>query len=370
MAESKNWKEFTTALQLYTYAPVSLVYADVHGDIGYYVPGRLPIRAIGHSGRYPVMGNGTFDWKGFIPFEQLPHLHNPKENIIVSANNRANPKNYKYEIGYNTAPGFRATRIFEKLESLGNQLTVEDMMIVQLDQFAREFLDYQKFFQDLNLNETNTSYHTRWLNKLKQWDGDASISKQSNEATIFVFWYRCYRRIAEKEMGHLRFAHEPFLRLSLHNISYCPPDRNCHEFAVNCLKTSLDQLNLDNLQYRWGNDIHNQNFINAGLNTSPLQCMANRKVKTGGTDYSPNVASLKDPILDSNGRYQVESDYGAYFRMIIHSGEPDSKWVIAMGQSGNLFSSNYDDQYKMYGDGQYSTLGISKVSSELNLLPK
>jgi acyl-homoserine lactone acylase PvdQ len=56
--------------------------------------------------------------------------------------------------------------------------------------------------------------------------------------------------------------------------------------------------------------------------------------------------------------------------MIIHSGEPDSKWVIAMGQSGNLFSSNYDDQYKMYGDGQYSTLGISKVSSELNLLPK
>jgi acyl-homoserine lactone acylase PvdQ len=100
--------------------------------------------------------------------------------------------------------------------------------------------------------------------------------------------------------------------------------------------------------------------------------MANRKVKTGGTDYSPNVASLKDPFLDSSGRYQLESDYGANFRMIIHFGELDSKWVIAMGQSGNLFSSNYDDQYKMYGDGQYSTLEdeISKVTSELNLLPK
>ncbi len=59
-------------------APVqNVVYADVEGNIGYIYPGRIPIRAKG-DGRVPVPGwTGEYDWTGWIPFEELPHLANP-----------------------------------------------------------------------------------------------------------------------------------------------------------------------------------------------------------------------------------------------------------------------------------------------------
>ncbi len=49
------------------------------GDIGYQLPGLVPVRAPGHSGLYPVPGNGSYDWVGFVPFQQLPAALNPEK---------------------------------------------------------------------------------------------------------------------------------------------------------------------------------------------------------------------------------------------------------------------------------------------------
>ena len=52
---ASNWTEFTEALSHFGSAPQNFVYADVHGDIGYYGAGRVPIRAKG-NGIFPVPG--------------------------------------------------------------------------------------------------------------------------------------------------------------------------------------------------------------------------------------------------------------------------------------------------------------------------
>ena len=50
-----------------------MMFADTAGNIGYYAPGRVPIRKSG-DGLTPVPGwSGEYDWTGFIPFEELPH---------------------------------------------------------------------------------------------------------------------------------------------------------------------------------------------------------------------------------------------------------------------------------------------------------
>ena len=44
-----DWEEFTTALGKFITPSQNFVYADVTGNIGYYAPGRIPIRAAGHD---------------------------------------------------------------------------------------------------------------------------------------------------------------------------------------------------------------------------------------------------------------------------------------------------------------------------------
>ena len=72
----------------------NFVYADVDGHIGYYAPGHIPIRASG-DGSSPAEGwTGEAEWTGWIPFDELPHLYDPPDHFIVTANHRPAPAGY------------------------------------------------------------------------------------------------------------------------------------------------------------------------------------------------------------------------------------------------------------------------------------
>ncbi len=73
-----NWEEFTASLRDYVAPSQNFVYADKEGNIGYYAPGRIPVRAEGHDGMTPVPGwDSQYEWQGWIPFEEMPHAYNP-----------------------------------------------------------------------------------------------------------------------------------------------------------------------------------------------------------------------------------------------------------------------------------------------------
>jgi penicillin amidase len=57
-----DWDEFTSALREFVVPSQNFVYADVAGRIGYYMPGRIPIRASG-DGTVPAEGwTGAAEW--------------------------------------------------------------------------------------------------------------------------------------------------------------------------------------------------------------------------------------------------------------------------------------------------------------------
>ena len=58
------------------------------GDIAYFYCGRPPIRAEGVDPRLPVLGTGEYDWKGIMPFAEMPRVVNPKQGYIVNWNNK------------------------------------------------------------------------------------------------------------------------------------------------------------------------------------------------------------------------------------------------------------------------------------------
>ena len=62
-----DWTQFRAAAALLGVPSQNLVYADVHGTIGYQLPGQIPLRRAG-DGRAPVPGwDPRYDWRGMIP---------------------------------------------------------------------------------------------------------------------------------------------------------------------------------------------------------------------------------------------------------------------------------------------------------------
>ena len=63
-------------------------YATSDGDVGYHYVGRVPLRAAGLDPRFPTPGAPEYEWKGMVPFDQMPHVRNPKGGIIGNWNNK------------------------------------------------------------------------------------------------------------------------------------------------------------------------------------------------------------------------------------------------------------------------------------------
>ena len=112
---ARNWDEFTAALKRFPGPGQNFVYADVDGNIGYHASGLLPIRR-NYEGDVPLDGaSGDFEWDGFIPFEQLPAAYNPESGMIVSANQNPFPADYPYRVHGGFAPHYRSRQIRDLL---------------------------------------------------------------------------------------------------------------------------------------------------------------------------------------------------------------------------------------------------------------
>jgi penicillin amidase len=130
-----NWQEFTRALARFPGPAQNFVYADVDGNIGYHATGLLPVRK-GYTGDVPVDGSsGENEWQGFIPFDQLPSFYNPPAGVIVTANQNPFPPDYPYAVNGNFASHYRSRRIRDLLTAR-NGWRAEDMLTVQKDVYS------------------------------------------------------------------------------------------------------------------------------------------------------------------------------------------------------------------------------------------
>ncbi|MCY1550205.1 Penicillin acylase 2 proenzyme [compost metagenome] len=114
MNEARDWASFTAALRDFHSPQQNIVYADVDGNIGFFAPGRVPLRRADNDlkGLAPAPGwDARYDWAGFIPFEALPQRYNPAQGVIVTANQRIVPPDYPYFITSEWTVPYRHDRI-------------------------------------------------------------------------------------------------------------------------------------------------------------------------------------------------------------------------------------------------------------------
>ena len=321
--QASNWEEFTDSLASVGNPSGNYVYADVEGNIGYIAPGLYPIRQPGHTGEYPVLGTGEFDWQGFIPAEDVPQLYNPESGYIVTANNRIAPDNYPYAINGDFAPSYRAERITELIESK-EQLSLEDMQEIQLDTVSLVYRDFKPLIEQL---EPTSERAEKWQQRLLNWNGN--ILPNSQKASVFEAWYVELTRIAGSQIG-LEFWSEPrYLQQTI-----------TPEQAATALDAALERLGEE--ISAWG-DIHSATFepLVSELDTAePLQ------VPVGGDRYTVNVSP--------NGSTDFNTSFGVSYRQIVDFSDlNNSVYVNPPGQSSDPTSSNYSNQLELWQQGEY-----------------
>lgn len=320
---ASNWEEFTTALESVENPGGNYVYADVEGNIGYIAPGNYPIRQPGHTGEYPVLGNGEFDWQGFIPAEDVPQIYNPESGYIVTANNRITPDNYPYAINGRFAPSYRAERITELIEGK-DKLSIEDMQEIQLDTFSIPYRDFQPLIEQL---EPTSERAEQWQQRLLDWDGN--VLPDSQEASVFEAWYVELTRIPGEETGTESWNEPRYLQQAV------TPQQ-----AATALDAALERLGTEIPV--WG-DIHQATFepIAPELDTTePLQ------VPLGGDRYTVNVSPY--------GSTDFNTSFGVSYRQIIDFSDLDnSLYVNPPGQNSDPTSSNYSNQLELWQQGEY-----------------
>src|SRR6202521_227844 len=171
---AQNWDEFRRAFSSFGAPGQNVMYGDVDGHIGYQATGRVPIRAAGDGG-LPVNGSDdAHEWKGWIPFDQMPHAYDPPGGILATANGRITPDGYKYSISTDWDAPWRTDRIYRVLES-GKKFAPADMLALQMDvssTYDRFCADKFVYAVDHAANASDRA--KRAVDILRDWDGRMS----------------------------------------------------------------------------------------------------------------------------------------------------------------------------------------------------
>lgn len=365
--KAANWNQFVDGLQYFSVPPQNYVYADTMGNIGYYCTGRIPIRNSG-NGLIPQPGwDNRFDWRGYIPFQALPHLFNPPQDYIVTANNKIIDDRYPFFISTYWEPSYRAERI-KQLLSEKIRLSISDFQAIQMDIFSKhaEFL-MPKILENFPQLDDSTKLKKYFAYSLKTWD--LNLTEQSIGAAIFeVFLTRLIKNIFQDEMGDTLFQNF----IALPNIPIRIADQlirrsrsewfdnvqtpDVQETMAQIVRASLEEtyhylissFGDSVYQWKWGN-LHQLTFEHPLGEVKPLDKLFNiGPFPAGGSYTSVNNAGY---FLDKNN---FHVNVGPSLRQIVDlSNRNNSLSVITTGQSGHPLSKHYKDQTLLWRAGAY-----------------
>lgn len=342
--QAKNWQEFCDALRGGAMPIINYVYADKEGNIGYYAAGRIPIRANG-KGDLPFDGRtNEGEWTGYIPFEEMPHLYNPENGYIATANQRLVGEKYPYRMTSDWAPPYRAHRIY-KLLAEKKQFTFADMHKLHGDVYAIP----TKFFADQVVKRAaehkNDPIWQQMEKDLNNWDGNLAINSRS--AAIAVTMRNAFTEdFFTSWLGDLRPTYNWYLRSSVidHVIAnwsadflptkYKDFDTMLIEAYKSATKNLTEKLGSDSTKWTYGG-INKFSFNHPLAKISVLKTIFNSSdVIVGGSAHTINCN-------DTN----ADRIWGPSMRMVISLDDWDlTTLAVTPGASGQLGSPHYLDQ--------------------------
>ncbi|MCG3118784.1 MAG: Acyl-homoserine lactone acylase QuiP [bacterium] len=388
LLRAKSWDEFLQAMRHFQVPNQNVIYADVAGNIGYYSCGLVPIRRDG-KGYLPYRGwENAGDWIGMIPFEQMPHVYNPPQNFVATANNLIAGKNFPYYLSNAWEPASRIERITELLQENGKanvktfQRMQSDVVSVHARRMVPELLKLLDQAVAPDSAKTSTPILTDEEKNARQllstWEFDET--PDSVPAALFEVWTQEFLLATIKdELGDTLFnAYAAWSTLGTRALEYLvqhpespwfdqrdtPNVEAAPEIALASFRQMLQYLRTQRGEimsdWQWGK-IHQLTLQHTLGKHELLQHVFNiGPFAAGGSANTIN-----------KGEYLLTAPYalnaGPSVRLIVDLADPETSWsVIPGGQSGQLFSPYHHDQLSLWLQGKYRTVSMRREAIAAN----
>jgi penicillin amidase len=367
--QAQNWDDFVAAMRYIEAPQLNMAYADVEDNIGYWVTGKVPVRAKG-DGTLPIPGwSGEYEWTGEVPFEEMPHAFNPECGYILNCNNKIINEAYPHFLGNIWMNGFRARRIKELIESR-EKLSMQDHQDFQMDVKCLPGLELVAKLEGAPDSDAKVRLA---LKLLRAWDG--YLTAESVGGSVYeVARYTLIRELlvpglgeelATRVMGNGYhpllaktqefYGHDTttLLRLLDDPDSWWVQEAGGREALIERgLQKTIDWLreNLgpDEAQWQWGK-LHRITFTHSMSLRPPFDQVFDRgPFPIGGdTDTPLQTAMMPGDPYDNKA-------WAPSFRQIVDLGDlTKSQAVHPPGQSGHLASPHYEDLAQRWLSGEY-----------------
>ncbi|XJV53077.1 penicillin acylase family protein [Microbacterium oxydans] len=382
LSTAQDFDDFRYAASLFDVPAQNLIYADTEGNIGYQAPGRLPIRGAG-DGWMPQPGwDSSYDWTGFIPFEELPVSYNPNSGYIVTANNAIVTDDYGYFLSRDWDYGYRAARIAHLIERRAAvaPLTADDMRDIQMDNEMWIGTQLATAMAEVDVSGAGASDA---VDLLEAWDGQNSASSAA-AAYANVLWSNLVQNIFAEREQPLPIDGQGRLFTVVSAMLTDPSDPlwtneqldvdGMEQMLALSAEEAYDELaalqGTTISRWNWG-DLHAITLTSDTLGSSgiaPIEALFNR---------GPFPVSGGASVVNATG-WELGVSYATTtvpsMRMVVDLSDFDaSTWNHLTGASGHAFHEHYTDQTADWAVGAqkpwaYSTQAVKSAAVDTLVL--
>lgn len=318
-------------------------------DVAIYHAGKIPIRTKG-DGQFVRNGRtSAAQWKGFVPFENIPKSESPKSGLVWSANAQVAHSRYPFFVTWDFNEAFRGIRIKRRLEDMQPPFSIEKMIELQT-----EFFDLKaELALPLMLKGVDKSViNDEILKKLEAWDFVADAN--SIEALVYnVWWGALERNLYFPALGARQGNLYPKSELTIELMRSVLEGKSKHpglwvlgDDKKADLKEKLTRAYekaIVLIQKRFGGSVRNWSWgewqVTRMDHLIKIPAFGAKLTTVGGAVTAVNANA---------------GNHGAAWRQIVKLGEDfKAKTNYPGGQSGNPFDPSYHQFVKSWGANEY-----------------
>lgn len=330
---ARNYIEFTEAILHFECPAQNIVYADRSGNIAIWGQGQF-INKWKDQGRYVMKGNTSATlWGEDIPMTENPHVLNPPQGYLASANQVTTDSTYPYWYnGY--FYDFRAWRINELLAGR-DSTSAEQEEHLQTDVksvLARNTLPL--------MLRAISGTPGQYVKDLEKWDFD--LKAESGPAALYQIWWtmfyeKLWKDKTGKITGLLNPSPERTMQLLTEDSSFYPVVRATYQQAKDSFARHFTK---DAFYAPW--------YQVKGTQLTHL-------AKIDAFSYKDIFAGGWGNVINA-----MKKTHGPSWRMIVEMGRKGitAYGVYPGGQSGNPGSRYYGNFINHWAGGRYYTISF------------
>ncbi len=377
ISHASNIEEFSAALPNVHAPGLNTMYGDAEGNVAWWASGTLYELGDSTHTKFVMDGSKAQDRvKRYLDFSENPQAINPPWEYVYSANNQPDSISGMSYPGY-YLPENRAKRIVSLLESK-DDWDADAVRTMITDGVSSVNPTLVTNLAKLITVKELTDQQTLALDHLSTWNGEYAL--KNTEAALYHRWiYYLLKNTFEDELGPTlfgQFASTHFHKRLIAPMTTKPASVWWDNVATEeHVETQKDIVQLsyihafESLEKDFGSDITKWtwNKLHTLEHGHPIGQVAMFRsfFNVGPFPISGSREVINNMAFPYNGESSYRVTAGPSTRRVIDFSDiENSTSILPTGQSGNPFSKHYEDQAKMFVNGEFRKMMINKEEIE------